>query len=84
MNFKSVRLFIKPGCPWCIDAVNWLKNHKINAQILDVISNPSAFAEMRNISGQTYAPVIEIDGHVLADFGVDELEKFVDKLKNEH
>jgi Glutaredoxin. len=50
MNFKSVRLFIKPGCPWCIDAVNWLKNHKINAQILDVISNPSAFAEMRNIS----------------------------------
>ena len=40
-----------------------------------------SFDEMREISGQTLAPVIDVDGEVLADFGPDELEKFWEKLK---
>lgn len=24
MTPKTIRLFIKPGCPWCVDAVEWL------------------------------------------------------------
>jgi hypothetical protein len=31
---------------------------------------------MTRLSGQTLAPVIEVDGQVLADFGPDQLERF--------
>ena len=38
-----------------------------------VIADRAAFDEMRRLSGQTLAPVIEVDGEILADFGADEL-----------
>jgi hypothetical protein len=34
----------------------------------------AARAEMLELTGQTRAPSVEWDGHVLADFGADELE----------
>ena len=35
---------------------------------------------MERISGQTLAPVIEVDGKVLADFGARELVVFWERL----
>ena len=35
-----------------------------------------AFAEMEKISGQTFAPTLQVGGKVLADFGPEELEAF--------
>jgi hypothetical protein len=35
--------------------------------------------EMVRLSGQTLAPVIDVDGKILADFGPEELEKFWEK-----
>lgn len=78
----KIRLFIKPYCPWCHKAVDWLKAHDIKHETLDVIADQEAFAEMREISGQTLAPVIDVDGEVLADFGPEELAKFWEKLKH--
>jgi glutaredoxin len=76
VNPKNVRLFIKPYCPWCHRAVDWLNKRGIRYQTLDVIASDAAFDEMQRLSGQTLAPVIEVDGKVLADFGPDELAKF--------
>lgn len=69
-----VRLFIKPGCPWCDEALDWLSAQGIPHEMLDVTSDPAARREMFNLTGQTRAPSIDVDGHVLADFGADELE----------
>jgi len=41
-------------------------------------------AEMVRLSGQTLAPVIEVDGKILADFGPEELAPFWEKLKVEY
>jgi glutaredoxin len=71
---KTVRLFIKPFCPWCDEAIDWLDERKISYETLDVIADSAARSEMRELTGQTRAPSIEVDGHVLADFGADELE----------
>jgi monothiol glutaredoxin len=46
-----------------------------------VISDRAAFREMEDLSGQTLAPVIEVDGEVLADFDTGQLEKFWKKLE---
>jgi len=45
-----------------------------------VIRDTAARAEMRELTGQTKAPSIELDGHVLADFGADELEAWMTRL----
>jgi monothiol glutaredoxin len=71
---KNIRLFIKPGCPWCDDAIDWLDGHRISYETLDVISDATARREMHELTGQTMAPSIDVDGKILADFGADELE----------
>lgn len=81
MKPKSVRLFIKPHCGWCHEAVDWLDERGIQYQTLDVISDPSARREMYQLSGQTLAPVIDVDGEVLADFDTDQLAAFWKRLE---
>ncbi|MFO1476208.1 MAG: glutaredoxin family protein [Verrucomicrobiota bacterium] len=75
-NPKSVRLFIKPYCPWCHKAMHWLDRRGIAYESIDVIADESAFEEMIRLSGQELAPVIEVDGEILADFGPDQLAQF--------
>jgi glutaredoxin 3 len=75
------RLFIKPYCGWCDIAMRWLDEHDIKYEKIDVIADAAAFDEMFRISGQELAPVLEVDGKVLADFGPEELPGFFEKLK---
>jgi hypothetical protein len=44
---------------------------------VDVRRDRAAFAELRRISGQTYAPTLVIGDLVLPDFGPEELEDFL-------
>jgi len=71
---ENIRLFIKPGCPWCIEAREWLDQRNISYATLDVTSDPVSRQEMLDLTGQTKAPSIDVDGKILADFGADELE----------
>ena len=60
--------------------MRWLDEHDIEYEKLDVIADGAAFDEMVRLSGQDLAPVIEVDGQVLADFGPEELARFWQKL----
>ena len=79
----KIRLFIKPYCGWCHKATSWLNDHGIEYETLDVLADDKAFDEMVKLSGQTRAPMIEVDGKVLADFGPEKLAAFWEKVKNE-
>lgn len=81
MKPKNVRLFVKPYCGWCHEAKDWLEERGIAYDELDVISDAGARKEMRDLSGQTLAPVIEVDGEILADFDTDQLAKFWKKFE---
>ena len=61
--------------------MHWLDKRGIVYEKIDVIAGEAAFDEMVRLSGQKLAPVIEVDGKVLADFGPEELAKFWEKLK---
>ena len=76
MKPERVRLFVKSGCGWCQEAEEWLKSQGIEYETINVSRDPSAFAEMRELSGQTRAPVIDVDDNVFADFGADELAEW--------
>jgi len=56
--------------------MDWLDTRGVPYEVIDVIASPLAFEEMRRLSGQTLAPVIEVDGEILADFGPPELAAF--------
>jgi len=82
---KKVRLFVKPYCGWCDKAERWLDQHEIDYETVNVISDEAAYDEMINLSGQELAPVIDVDGEILADFGPDQLARFwgqLEKKKN--
>jgi glutaredoxin 3 len=77
----KIRLFIKPYCGWCYKAMSWLDDHNIAYEKIDVIADEAAFEEMIRISGQELAPVIDVDGKILADFGPEELARFWKQFK---
>lgn len=77
---QNIRLFIKPWCGWCDEAIDWLEERNIPFEKLDVTSDRKAFQEMLDLTGQTKAPCIDVDGEILADFDVGQLEKFWAKL----
>ena len=64
MNAERIRLFIKPYCGWCHEAIEWLDSRGIKYETLDVISDSAARKEMFQLSGQTLAPVIDVDGEI--------------------
>lgn len=70
-------LYIKPGCPWCAEVVEFLREHGVAYRERDVIADAEARAEMQKKSGQTKAPTLDWHGKILADFGVDELVPFL-------
>lgn len=70
-------LYIKRGCPWCEEAVEFLDGHGISYRLKEVTGDAAAYAEMQKKSGQTKAPTLDWNGKVLADFGTDELVPFL-------
>lgn len=81
MKAEKIRLFVKPYCGWCTEAIEWLDARGIEYETLDVISNSAAYREMVQLSHQTLAPVIDVDGEILADFDTRQLEVFWKKLE---
>jgi glutaredoxin len=81
MKPNQVRLFIKPFCSWCDRASRWLDAHGVVYDIIDVYADEVAFDEMVELSGQDLAPVIQVDGQILADFGPDELDEWWHKQR---
>ncbi len=79
MNTVTPVIYVKTGCPWCDEVLDYFKAHKLPFTPVTVTGNPAAMQEMKELSGQTKAPTMDWDGLVLADFGVDELIPFLKK-----
>jgi glutaredoxin 3 len=78
----NIRLFVKSQCGWCEQAMDWLNERGISYETINVSGDQKAFDEMIHLSNQTFAPVIEVDGKILADFGPDELAVFWEKISH--
>ncbi len=72
-------LYIKRGCPWCDEVVEYLDKKGIEVETKVVSSDREAMQEMVALSGQAKAPTMDWHGQVLADFGVEELIPFLKK-----
>ena len=70
-------LYVKTGCPWCAEVIDFLMSKGIGYAEKNVSRDSAAADEMQRKSGQTSAPTLDWHGQILADFGVDELKPFL-------
>ena len=70
-------LYVKTGCPWCEEVLEYFDSHHLPYEKVTVNGNPAAMKVMVDLSGQSKAPTMDWEGEVLADFGVDELVPFL-------
>ena len=70
-------LYIKTGCPWCEEVLDYLDDQNIDYDKVVVSDDPEAMDEMVELSGQSKAPTMDWDGDILADIGDDELVPFL-------
>ncbi len=66
-------LYIKPGCPWCVEARRWLDAKGVGYTVRDVIASSENNRQMVALSGQKLTPTLVLGDFVVADFSVDEL-----------
>lgn len=79
MTTPNFILYVKAGCPWCDEAEAYLRRHGFLYQAIDVRKDPAAFAELKRVSGQTYAPTLVVGDLVLPDFDTEGLEDFLEE-----
>ena len=80
---KNLKLYVKPWCPWCVMAKDWLDVHSYQYEWIDVQTDGNAYDTMRKLSGQSRTPTLVVGNLVLPDFGPDELEVFLKRHKIE-
>ena len=76
-------LYIKQGCPWCIDALSYFSKIGLNLDVVDVINNPSKMEDLLSCSGQNKTPTLKNDNFVVADFDIDEFKQSMIENPNE-
>ena len=76
----TVKVYSTPTCPWCVKAKEFLKQHKVTFQELNVATNEKAREELIEKSGQMGVPVIDVDGKLIIGFDEKEMKKAL-KLK---
>jgi glutaredoxin-like YruB-family protein len=64
----SVKVYSTPTCPYCIRAKEYLKDHAVAFETVDVSSDKAGLQEMMRVSGQMGVPVIVIDNEVIVGF----------------
>jgi len=72
---KKVTIYSTPTCPYCELAKNYLKDHKIEFESIDVSNDQDAAKKMIDKSGQMGVPQIEIDGEIIVGFDKEEIDK---------
>ena len=76
---QQIILYTRPMCSWCMDAKAWLDQQGLKYTVADVGTDLAARQKAVALTGQTLVPVIEVDGLVLGDFDVGQLEVFLKK-----
>ena len=77
------KLYVKAGCPWCIDALAYFKSKSMDLEIIDVRTDPTKMPELVEISGQSKTPTLQNGEFVVADFDIEEFEEAMSKNPEE-
>ena len=74
---ESIRLFTKPGCPYCVDAKAWLQQHECPFEALEITKNVQALREWRELSGGVGVPVLAHGKDLVIGFSPERYSDFL-------
>jgi len=77
MEKHKVKVYSTTSCPWCFKAKDFLKEHNIKFEDIDVGKDHEKAKEMIEKSGQMGVPVIDIDGEVIIGFDENRIKKLL-------
>ena len=67
-------LYVKQGCPWCVDALAYFKAKGLDLEVIDVRAEPKRMNELIEVSGQSMTPTFKHGDFVVSDFDLEEFE----------
>ncbi len=73
-----IKVFSTPFCIYCVSLKQFLKEHNIEFEEIDVSKDKVAQEEMIKKSGQMGVPVIEIDGEIIVGFDKNKIVELLD------
>lgn len=77
---QKVIVYSTEACPWCHRVKDFLRQHNIEFQDIDVSMDDIKAREMAEKSGQLGVPVIDIDGGIIIGFDQNAIKEAL-KLK---
>ncbi len=73
----KVKVFSTPTCPYCVTLKEFLKQHKIDFEDVNVAEDAAGREEMIKKSGQMGVPVADIDGQIVIGFDKERISKLL-------
>ncbi|MBS3117752.1 glutaredoxin family protein [Candidatus Woesearchaeota archaeon] len=75
----KVKVYSTSTCPWCHKTKEFLKEHRIPFDDINVEEDQKAAQDMVKRSGQMGVPVIDIAGEIVVGFDKSRIEKALKK-----
>lgn len=75
MEKKKIKIYSTSTCPNCAMLKDFLKEHRIEYEEVDVARDRAALLEMREMTGQLGVPVVVINGTIIVGFDKEALVK---------
>jgi len=76
-NFSMVKIYTTPTCPYCKLAKEFMAQHNVEFEEVDVSRDEHALHEMVAKSGQLGVPVIDVDGKIMIGFNRSKLTELL-------
>jgi glutaredoxin len=73
----DIRLFTKPGCPYCVDAKEWLDRNGCDYDPLDITKDVKVLREWRELSGGVGVPVLAHGKDLVVGFSPERYSEFL-------
>ena len=72
-----IKVYSTPTCPYCVTLKNFLKEHDVQFEDIDVAQNQLAAQEMIDKSGQMGVPVVDINGEIIVGFDQERIKQLL-------
>jgi monothiol glutaredoxin len=77
----KIIIYKKTGCPWAAAVIAYLVTEGYSFEIRDINTDPQFKREIKERSGQSKSPTLDIDGTILADASVEDVDNYLEKNK---
>lgn len=75
MTDKKIKIYTTPTCSYCQRAKQFLTDHKVKFENIDVSADQAKAKEMTDLSGQMGVPVLDIGGEIVVGFDKEKISQ---------